>query len=55
MNLHRVMNRPAVVRSQYCCSQKQIDCPVYFKLKSAADTHCPAKVEPVKLDLVETP
>ena len=27
----------------------------YFKLKSAAHTHCPAKVAPVKFDLVETP
>ena len=27
----------------------------YFKLKSAADTHCPAKVAPVKFDLVEMP
>ena len=27
----------------------------YFKLKSVADTHCPAKMTPVKFDLVDMP
>lgn len=34
--------------------KNKLNCPVYFRLKSAADTHCPANVVPVKLDFVET-